>query len=176
MNDERFSHPRKKRIFLAEDVAQYDERSSLRPKDVLLHDGGVALHEKSGDLCVKDDDLCVKDVGLAGKSVALEEKSVALEAKSVGLSGLCQSEVARNGDLCVKDVALEEKNVAPEEKSVDLGVVKLDPEWVGSVELVGVDEVPLGESHDRLGGRDVLEVHAEGVGEVNQGITFISQN
>ena len=83
--------------------------------------------------------LCVKDVALEEKDVALEEKSVA---------------------LCVKDVGLEEK-------SVDLGVVNLDPEWVGSVELVGVDELPLGESHDSLGGRDVLEVHAEGVGKVS---------
>ena len=137
-----------------------------KPKDVLQNEDlsvkSVALSVKDGDLCVKDGDLCVKDVGLAGKSV--------------GLSGLCQSEVTRNGDLCAEDAALEEKSVALAEKSVDLGVVKLDPEWVGNVELVGVDELPLGESHDSLGGREVLEVHAEGVGEVNQGITFSSQN
>ena len=65
-----------------------------------------------------------------------------------------QSEVTRDAALCVEDAALAEK----------------------SVDLVGVDELPLGEPHVSLGGRDVLEVHAEGVGEVNQGITFISQN
>ena len=70
---------------------------------------------------------------------------------------------------CVRSVELKEK-------SVELSVVKLDPEWGGSVELVGVEKLPLGESHVSLGGRDVLEVHAEGVGEVNQGIAFISQN
>ena len=125
------------------------------------------------------------------RSVELEEKrvepsvvkidpkgvrSVELQEKSVGLSGLCQSEMARNVGLSVKSVALAGKSVELEEKSVDLSVVKLDPKGVRSVELVGVDELPLGEPHDSLGGRDALEVHAEGVGEVNQGITFISQN
>ena len=96
-------------------------------------------------------------------------RSVELEEKSVGLSGLCQSEVARNVGLSLKSVALAGK-------SVELSVVKLDLKGVRSVELVGVDEFPLGESHVSLGGRDVLEVHAEGVGEVNQRITFICQN
>ena len=101
-------------------------------------------------------------------------RSVELKEKSVGLSGLCQSEVARNVGLSVKSVALAGKSVELigksvelEEKSVELSVVKLDLKGVSSVELVGVDEFPLGESHGSLGGRDGLEVHAEGVEEIN---------
>ena len=111
-----------------------------------LHDEGVALKEKSEEL----EEKSVRNVG----SVALPGESVELVGKSV---------------KSVRSVELVGK-------SVDMGVVKLDPKWFGSVELVEVDELPLGESHDSLGGRDVLEVHAEGVGEVNQGIAFISQN
>ena len=67
----------------------------------------------------------------------------------------------------MKSVALAGKSVELEEKSVELSVVKLDLKGVGSVELVGVDEFPLGESHGSLGGKDGLEVHAEGVEEIN---------
>ena len=67
----------------------------------------------------------------------------------------------------VRSVELEEKSVELVGKSVDLSVVKIDPKDVRSVELVGVDEFPLGKSHGSLGGRDGLEVHAEGVEEIN---------
>ena len=125
-----------------------------------LHDEGVALKEKSEEL----EEKSVRNVG----SVALPGESVELVGKSV--------KSVRSVELVGKSVELVGKSVELVGKSVDMGVVKLDPKWFGSVELVEVDELPLGESHDSLGGRDVLEVHAEGVGEVNQGIAFISQN
>ena len=103
---------------------------------------------------LEQDLLCVMRVSLA---VSLRQSEVTWDQDPTS-----QSEVTRDGDLCVEedgDLCVEDAALAEK-----------------SVELVGVDEFPLGESHDSLGGRDVLEVHAEGVGEVNQGVTFISQN
>ena len=101
---------------LQSEVLSVKSVDPLARNDVSLPGMSVALAGKS---------VARNDVGLAGMSVALAGKDVALAAKSVVLSGLCQSEVVRNGDLCVKDVALEEKSVALEEKDVALGVVKL---------------------------------------------------